>query len=267
MNFTKKQYEEIVLVLENKGTFYRAYGANGLNDRNNTYGKRRSIINTFLAPMFGHRPVVISWPHWVQNNDIEDRDQIRRYFDDRWGIDQVEANKYADIPSVWDEPEAAPKKTDLTDPHAHLRAAMRAGAIIEFCTTAGVWRTLVNQSSTRPFTYPPERYRVKPIIHVPDCPIPIPSPEYLAEWQASQSQPQPESIMSKPITITTKTFANGTDISTMADAEVFNLIAEQEAEIEGLKKIKAQPKKLIDEIAKREAGIAALVAYLDSVKS
>ena len=36
-----------------------------------------------------------------------------------------------------------------------------------------------------------------------------------------------------------------------------SLSAEQEAEIEGLKKIKAQPKKLIDEIAKREARIAA----------
>lgn len=73
--------------------------------------------------------------------------------------------------------------------------------------------------------------------------------------------------MSKPIVITTTTFANGADISKMADGEVFNLIAEQEAEIEALKKIKAQPKKLVEEIAKREAGIAALVAYLDNAKA
>lgn len=70
--------------------------------------------------------------------------------------------------------------------------------------------------------------------------------------------------MTKPIEITITTFVNGTDISKMADGEVFNLIASEEAVIEDLKKIKAQPKKLVAEIAKREAGIAALVAYLDS---
>ena len=73
--------------------------------------------------------------------------------------------------------------------------------------------------------------------------------------------------MSKPITITTITLINGADISKMADGEVFDLIASEEAVIEGLKKIKAQPKKLVAEIAKREAGIAALVAYLDSKES
>ena len=42
----------------------------------------------------------------------------------------------------------------------------------------------------------------------------------------------------------------------MTNAEIFDLI-------EALKKIKAQPKKLVAEIAEREAGIAALVAHLD----
>jgi hypothetical protein len=369
--FTKAQYKEIVRVLEKEKEFFQRYGAK-LSDRNSTYGKRRSIISQFLSTWRGaggYEQPLMSWPTWVGRNDIEDRDQIRRYFDDLWNIDQVEPNKYASIPSVWDElkldipkyagllydaaitlendstfckaynnchglggdhrrmtierflkkccgyfypaavvdtddylerlrqyfddtmmphhpcksgalpsreaiefwrdevrhPEDCARhkaKAEEKDPHAHLRTAMRAGATIEFCISAAMWRTLADQSPTRAFTFPPERYRIKSEAK----PVNKMSLDEIAA-ELTTPQPQPESIMSKPITITTKTFANGTDISTMADAEVFNLIAEQEAEIEGLKKIKAQPKKLIDEIAKREAGIAALVTYLDNAKS
>lgn len=75
-----------------------------------------------------------------------------------------------------------------------------------------------------------------------------------------------EIIMNKTdiITIETKTYVNGVDISTLDDGTVYNLIAAQESEIEALEKIKTKPKKLIAEIEKRKAGIAALVAYLDS---
>lgn len=69
---------------------------------------------------------------------------------------------------------------------------------------------------------------------------------------------------STPIEVTTKTLVNGTDVSTMTDSEVYALIASEEARIEDLKKIKAQPKRLVAEIDKRQAGINALVAYLDS---
>ncbi len=324
--FTKTQYEEIVRVLEKEKEFFQRYGAKR-NDRNNTYGKRRSIIGQFLSTWRGacgyDRPLM-SWPSWVGRNDIEDRDQIRRYFDNLWCIDQVEPNKYANIPSVWDVPEidiskyagllhdgAITLENDSTFCKAYSNCCGLGGDhrrttverfLKKYCSyfypTAVVDTDdylerlrlyfdseIIPHHPCKSGALPPRetiefwrdevrhpedcaRHKAKhPLpIHVPDCPIPIPSPEYLAEWQASQSQPQPESTMSKPITITTKTFANGTDISTMADAEVFNLIAEQEAEIEALKKIKAQPKKLVDEIAKREAGIAALVAYLDSVK-
>lgn len=72
--------------------------------------------------------------------------------------------------------------------------------------------------------------------------------------------------MTKPaiIDITTKTLVNGTDIKDMADSQVYDLIASQEAAIADLEKINAKPKKLVAEIDKRKAGIAALVAYLDS---
>ncbi|MTW25846.1 hypothetical protein GM537_13805, partial [Streptococcus pneumoniae] len=50
--------------------------------------------------------------------------------------------------------------------------------------------------------------------------------------------------MNKPITVTTITLVNGVDASKMTNAEIFDLI-------EALKKIKAQPKKLVAEIAER----------------
>lgn len=79
--------------------------------------------------------------------------------------------------------------------------------------------------------------------------------------------PEKEPIMDAKTTIievTTKTLVNGKDVKEMPDAEIYQLIADQEAEIERLNAIKAKPKKLVAEIEKRQGGIAALVAYLDS---
>lgn len=66
------------------------------------------------------------------------------------------------------------------------------------------------------------------------------------------------------IEITTKTFLNGVDLATRPDAEIYDAIAQQEADIKTLEAINAKPKRLVAEIEKRKAGIAALVAFLDS---
>lgn len=75
-----------------------------------------------------------------------------------------------------------------------------------------------------------------------------------------------EILMNKTeiIKIETKTFVNGVDIATMDDADVYALIATQEAQIKELDKIETKPKKLTAEIEKRKAGVQALVDYLDS---
>ena len=73
-----------------------------------------------------------------------------------------------------------------------------------------------------------------------------------------------ENTMTKAITITTKTFANGNDVATMSDSEIYNLIAAQEAEIRELEKITTKPKRLVKEIESRQAGVKALVDYLDT---
>lgn len=75
-----------------------------------------------------------------------------------------------------------------------------------------------------------------------------------------------EPTMTKPtiIEITTKTLINGVDISTYSDAQIYEIIAEQEQVIVKLEQINAKPKKLVAEIEKRRDGIKALVDYLDS---
>lgn len=75
---------------------------------------------------------------------------------------------------------------------------------------------------------------------------------------------QKETTMSKIIDIKTKTFVNGIDVTTLTNAQVFDLIAEQEAAIKKLEGIEAKPKLLVKEIEERKAGIAALVAHLDA---
>ena len=69
--------------------------------------------------------------------------------------------------------------------------------------------------------------------------------------------------MTTIITLTTKHYINGTDISTMSNAQLYRLIADQEASIAGLEAIKKKPQSLKKEIATRQASIDTLVAFLD----
>lgn len=85
----------------------------------------------------------------------------------------------------------------------------------------------------------------------------------LLETQAKETIMN-HAINTAAIVITTKTLVNGVDIATLADSGIYDLIAKQEAAVADLEKIDNKPKKLVNEIAKRKAGIQALVDYLDS---
>ena len=76
-----------------------------------------------------------------------------------------------------------------------------------------------------------------------------------------QPQPQEQSIMLK---ITTKTLINGDDIAKKTDDELFDAIAQAEAEIAKCEAISAKPKALTAKIEELRAGIAALVAHMDA---
>lgn len=76
-----------------------------------------------------------------------------------------------------------------------------------------------------------------------------------------------EPIMNKtsfPLTVEKKTFLNGTDISTLNDAQIFDLIAAEEERIEQLEKIKTKPKRLVADIERRREGLRSLIEHLDS---
>lgn len=80
---------------------------------------------------------------------------------------------------------------------------------------------------------------------------------------------QKETIMNTntAIEITTKTLVNGVDVNSLSDAQIYDAIAKQEAEITKLDAIKNKPQRLRTEIERRQAGIKALVDYLDSKDS
>ena len=273
MKFTKAKYEELVLILEND-------------------------INTCLGWSGG--PPLPGLPRWSGAHDVEDRDQLRRYFDDRYEFNQSETNKYAHIPSVWDSP--AKEAVEPKDPYQHLRDAMRAGKNIEFrALPNGVWETLRSRDPDRRFPEPVEQYRVvepvdpykvfrealangKAVLSAPHnlCHLYLrgkpdrnfsydPSCYSVVEPTMANTLnlstiPKDEPIMatSKPIEITTKTLINGGDAKDLSNADIYILIASEEARIKELSGIAAKPKRISEEISKRQAGIDALVAYLDA---
>lgn len=62
----------------------------------------------------------------------------------------------------------------------------------------------------------------------------------------------------------TQTFINNRDAASYSDAELYELIEDQENKIEDLDAIKSKPLGLVAEIEKRKASVASLVAHLDA---
>lgn len=95
--------------------------------------------------------------------------------------------------------------------------------------------------------------------------LPQPSEQTIAAINSFDTPTQKETIMTASIIeITTKTLINGIDIATMSDSQLYSTIANQEDEIKKLEKIENKPKRLVNEIDKRKAGIRALVSFLDA---
>lgn len=204
MKWTKMQFAEVRDFLERDPEFKKHY----MRSRGGSFGYRRAHIGDYLSPWTGSgrmRPYPVGLPAFAKRNDVEDRDQLRRYFDADWCFPQEEVNKYAHIPD-WDDVE-----TVADELH---------------------WR-------------PDEVVKSTPL-------------------KFNIIQKAPTMNTTTAIKITTKTLINGQDVADFTDSQIFDLIAQQEKTIEKLREIKAQPKKLVKELADRQAGIAALVAYLDS---
>lgn len=138
-------------------------------------------------------------------------------------------------------------------PAGVLSKLKQAGLLVEVNGPDQGWRPVYNVSARACRLAAEAPYR-----------LPGREPAFRTDSQ-SQPQPQKETAM-KTITITTitnQTLVNGRNVKDMPDSELFSLIADEEARIEELSKIKAQPKRLKDEIAKRQQAVLDLVALLD----
>ena len=69
--------------------------------------------------------------------------------------------------------------------------------------------------------------------------------------------------MSKAITITTQVNINGVNADNYTDAQLFDMIRQQETEIMSLQALTNKPQSLLREIDTRQAGIDALVSFMN----
>lgn len=319
---TPQKLHEIAITLENEQRFHAAYKAARTSDGRSTAGSRRTVIRKFVDGK--------NISTYLETSAVE---QLRRYFDNQFEMPKfVGENQYDDVRTIefWKDEVRNPELKVASDPklssvtQRQLEDLRAVPGFVEklrdtrpmFCVEVIAAQLRALQWSVPPTSYcallAAELLKTEPPKFIPDCPIPIPSPEYKAQWRAAQHYTHPnapgmlyrkgaegfveyapvggtwadcakltnnrlneangyvpaptpqEPTMAKPIDITTKTLINGRDIKELSDSEVFQLIADEEARIAELEKIKAQPKKLVAEIENRKAGIAALVAHLDA---
>ena len=69
--------------------------------------------------------------------------------------------------------------------------------------------------------------------------------------------------MSKAITVTTQVNVNGVNADNYTDAQLFDMIRQQETEINNLQALINKPQSLLREIKTRQAGIDALVSFMN----
>jgi hypothetical protein len=88
----------------------------------------------------------------------------------------------------------------------------------------------------------------------------IPTPEQFQQ-QLNKAQ---EKSMSTIAFFQNKQFINGQDIATLSKPQIYQAIANKEAELAKLSQIENKPKSLVKEIDQGKADIKALVAFLDA---
>ena len=92
------------------------------------------------------------------------------------------------------------------------------------------------------------------------------SPTNMLDESAEPPIPTPTpatTTMSKAITITTQVNINGVNADNYTDAQLFDMIRQQETEIKNLQALINKPQSLLREITTRQAGIEALVSFMN----
>ena len=157
-----------------------------------------------------------------------------------------------------------------------------------FATTAReeIWAALIRLklAATTPAEreemrlYFEERYSLKPTIVInarsatnlldksakPLPPTPKSAKPLPPTPKSAKPSPTPTTnTMSKAITITTQVNINGVNADNYTDAQLFDLIRQQETEIKNLRALDNKPQALLREITTRQVGIDALVSFMN----
>lgn len=158
--------------------------------------------------------------------DIEDREQLRRYFDELWQLPKAQY------------------RTESADWSQISTVLFEVGSKLPY-RSSGSWH-IDHQADAMLYTHCVDLECLKSLF-----------PKETIMNSAATST-------STPITVTTQVLINGKLASQYSDADLFQSIAFQEKAIKELDGIENKPASLVDEIAARKAGIQALVTYLDS---
>lgn len=240
-----QELHSAAITLENDGDLYKWFTAESIRYQ------QRQVLWDVLRVL--DRPL---WDRLSAHNGVFAVEQLRRYLVDVWDVttdDETPTfNSYREQPTLefWDEEVKEPpryKPKAKTDERAKAAAACQA--LHDQLTNPDLRGLMKAQQETL------DRLAKE----TADS-----NALYDRLTNDLNSLTQKETTMSKIIDIKTKTFVNGNDVATLTNAQVFDLIAEQEAAIKKLEGIEAKPKLLVKEIEERKAGIAALVAHLDA---
>lgn len=214
-------FEEIVLCLENDQAFYERY-----INCSTSANSRRTCIEDAIRRLRTLPPTAapINW---------EDREILRRYFDNNWDMDPITAGamEHSDTPLfpmsvLMQFPPWNSQKVKKTPVEAKIEQ------VVVECVEVGI---AAHQWAE----------------------------EQLSQLAARSAQPLEFNMLK----ITTKTLLNGKDIAEMSDEQLYDAISAAEAEIKKCEAIEHKPKKLVAKIAELNDGIAALVAHMDAQKS
>lgn len=277
---TRQTLEEAALVLENEGAFYRQ-----LCD---LYKSSDALPGTARVIIINHARKA-----GFRGLTEPDTESLRLYFEEHWSLKTCLPSSLGpshnllkpepkppenvvgpykrwlktllEIPFFKEEFLDRPKPRNARDYlHGRLRLVPNGVTNVSQRETLRLWLCNHFGVKTQPDTDISPTFDWQSILLDPPAAQPEPQQPQI------QPQPQENTTMSlklnsqQPFELNTKTYLNGVDLDTLPNSELYAQIQAQEDAIEKLQAIKAKPKSLLAEIKKRQAGIEALVTYLDS---
>lgn len=259
MKYDLEKLRRIALELENDSNFHAAYTRIKAHN-----GSRRECINANSIGLLK-----------------AEREQLRRYFDRHWNLPSMVGpdtdGVMAALPTIDIHTDNTPEPVVTPVDYSTLPDGTRFKLVNDFVVTKGIYdgplRHVKPQHGRRGQFDVWLQTAADTVgfatldasgtdLHNPGWSIvEVLPPEIQPDHLVTTTE---ENLMDAIIEITTKTLVNGKDVADMKDSEVYALIAAQEAKVKELEAITTKPKRLVAELAKRQAGIQALVDYLDS---